>query len=52
VDQINIDSENDVVTLRGEVQTTEIRNLSESIARDVPGVNQVRNHLYVLQPVQ
>jgi hypothetical protein len=51
-DKINVDSENDVVTLRGEVATDEIRNLAESTARDVPGVKQVRNHLFVLQPVQ
>jgi sporulation protein YlmC with PRC-barrel domain len=50
-DKINVDSENDVVTLRGEVATDEIRNLAESTARDVPGVKQVRNHLFVLQPV-
>jgi len=47
---INVDSKGDVVTLRGEVPTQEIRELAEKVARDVPGVGQVHNHLYVLNP--
>ena len=47
-DNINVDSEGDVVTLRGEVASAEIREMAESIARDVPGVLEVRNHLFVI----
>lgn len=46
--KINVDSSDNVVTLRGEVPNVEARNMAESIARDVPGVREVRNHLYVL----
>jgi sporulation protein YlmC with PRC-barrel domain len=45
-DQINVDSEGDVVTLRGEVPNEAVRSLAESIARDVPGVGVVNNHLF------
>ena len=38
----------DVVTLRGEVPNDEVRNLAEQIARDVPGVREVHNHLYAI----
>ena len=47
-EKINVDSEHDVVTLRGEVSSEEIRNLAETRARDVPGVSEVHNHLYVV----
>jgi sporulation protein YlmC with PRC-barrel domain len=47
-DNINVDSEGDVVTLRGEVASADIRQMAESIARDVPGVSEVRNHLFVI----
>ncbi|HYR83191.1 MAG TPA: BON domain-containing protein [Terriglobia bacterium] len=47
-DQINVDSEDGVVTLRGEVPSEEIRRLAESVARDTPGVSDVQNHLYVV----
>jgi sporulation protein YlmC with PRC-barrel domain len=43
---INVDTANDVVTLRGEVPSEEIRSLAESITREVPGVSEVHNHLY------
>jgi osmotically-inducible protein OsmY len=51
-DKINVDSEGDVVTLRGEVPSEEIRQLAESIARDVPGVSEVRNHLFAVSSTQ
>jgi sporulation protein YlmC with PRC-barrel domain len=47
-DDINVDSEGDVVTLRGEVASADLRQMAESIARDVPGVSEVRNHLFVI----
>ena len=45
---INVESDGDVVTLRGEVPSDQIRNAAEAIARDVPGVREVRNHLYAV----
>ncbi|PYS30137.1 MAG: hypothetical protein DMG11_06310 [Acidobacteria bacterium] len=45
--QISVDSDDGVVTLRGEVPSEEIRRLAESVARDTPGVVDVQNHLYV-----
>ncbi len=50
--QINVDSEGDVVTLRGEVTSDETRILAENIARDTPGVREVRNHLFVVSGTQ
>jgi sporulation protein YlmC with PRC-barrel domain len=47
-DKINVDSQNGDVTLRGDVPSPDIKALAESVARDVPGVNQVHNHLYVV----
>jgi sporulation protein YlmC with PRC-barrel domain len=47
-DKINVDSNGDVVTLRGEVPSEQIRGLAESIARDVPGVAEVQNHLFAI----
>jgi osmotically-inducible protein OsmY/sporulation protein YlmC with PRC-barrel domain len=49
---IHIDSDNDVVTLRGEVPNDEVRNLAEQIARDVPGVREVQNHVYAVSHSQ
>ena len=45
---INVESDGDVVTLRGEVPSDQIRGDAESVVRDVPGVSEVRNHLYVV----
>jgi hypothetical protein len=50
--QINVDSQGDVVTLRGEVDNDEIRNLAEQITKDTPGVREVHNHLYAKQRTQ
>jgi hyperosmotically inducible protein len=52
VSSINVDSENGVVTLRGEVPTDDSRNAAQQIAQDTPGVQQVNNHLYVTSPVR
>ena len=46
--QVDVDSDGDVVTLRGEVPSDQIRDLAESIARDVPGVHQVYNHIFAV----
>jgi len=51
-DKINVDSERDVVTLRGEVPSDEIKDLAETRARDVPGVSEVHNQLYVVNPAR
>jgi len=50
--QINVDSQGDVVTLRGEVPNDEIRSIAERIAVDTPGVGAVHNHLYATQHTQ
>jgi sporulation protein YlmC with PRC-barrel domain len=44
---INVDSQNGIVTLRGEVNDQQTRELAEKIAQDTPGVREVRNHIYV-----
>ena len=50
--QIAVTSEGDIVTLRGEVPSDQVRNLSESITRDVPGVRDVHNYLFSLNRTQ
>jgi osmotically-inducible protein OsmY len=45
--QINVDVEDNVVTLRGNVPTQESRTQAESIAKGVEGVKDVRNRLVV-----
>ena len=49
---INVDSDNDVVTLRGEVPNEEVRKLAGQIVGDVPGVREVQNHLYAVTQSQ
>jgi sporulation protein YlmC with PRC-barrel domain len=51
-DKVNVDSQGDVVTLRGEVPSDQIRDLAESIARDVPGVSEVHNHIFAVEQPQ
>jgi len=50
--KIDVDSQGSVVTLRGEVPSEEIRDLTESVARDVPGVSEVHNHLFAVSRTQ
>jgi len=50
--KINVDSDGDIVTLRGEVPSSQVRDLAESITRDVPGVRDVHNHLFPVSPGQ
>jgi hypothetical protein len=50
--QINVDSQGDVVTLRGEVPNDEVRSMAQKIAEDTPGVGAVHNHLYAMQQRQ
>lgn len=45
--QINVDVQDNVVTLRGNVPTRESRTQAETIARGVEGVKDVRNRLAV-----
>ena len=44
---INVDSQDGMVTLRGEVNDQQTRDLAGKIAQDTSGVREVRNHLYV-----
>jgi osmotically-inducible protein OsmY len=48
--RIDVDSQGGVVTLRGDVPSEDARKQAESIARDVPGVQEVQNHLFVASP--
>jgi sporulation protein YlmC with PRC-barrel domain len=50
--RINVDSMGDLVTLRGEVPSDQVKMLAEEIARDTRGVREVQNHLYVMAPQQ
>jgi osmotically-inducible protein OsmY len=43
--KIDVDSQGDVVTLNGQVPSADVSQAAESIARDVPGVGDVQNHL-------
>lgn len=44
---INVDTEGDIVTLRGNVGSNEERQLAEQLARNTEDVNDVRNELKV-----
>jgi sporulation protein YlmC with PRC-barrel domain len=44
---INVDSNNGVVTLRGEVSDEATRATAVTVAQDTPGVQEVRDHLFV-----
>lgn len=45
--QINVDTENDVVTLTGIVESDEIRDLAEKLAQNTENVKSVENRLEV-----
>jgi sporulation protein YlmC with PRC-barrel domain len=50
--KIDVDSQGDVVTLRGEVPNDDVRTAAQSIAQDVSGVSEVHNQLVVAAPSQ
>ena len=45
--EIDVTSENGVVTLEGEIESVEMRKLAERLAADTNGVREVRNNLQV-----
>jgi hypothetical protein len=45
---INVDSSDGVVTLRGDVADEPTRMLAGTIAQETPGVREVRNHLFAV----
>lgn len=45
--QIEVESKGEVVTLRGDVPSEEVRTRAAAVAQNVPGVTEVLNHLYV-----
>jgi sporulation protein YlmC with PRC-barrel domain len=45
--QISVESQGDVVTLRGDVPSQDVRARAEAVAGDVTGVREVRNELVV-----
>ena len=48
--KIDVDTMSGVVTLRGDVSSEDARTQAESIAKEVPGVQEVQNHLFVASP--
>ena len=48
--KIDVDSMSGVVTLRGDVPSEDARTQAESIVKEVPGVQEVQNHLFVASP--
>jgi len=48
--KIDVDSMSGVVTLRGDVPSEDARTQAESIVKEVPGVQEVHNHLFVASP--
>jgi len=48
--KIDVDSMSGVVTLRGDVPSEDARTQAESIVKEVPGVQEVHNHLFVTSP--
>jgi osmotically-inducible protein OsmY/sporulation protein YlmC with PRC-barrel domain len=44
-EKINVDSQGDVVTLSGQVPSSQVSEAAESVARDVSGVRDVQNQL-------
>jgi hyperosmotically inducible protein len=47
---INVDSEDGVVTLKGKVDSAELKKKAEAIAKKVEGVKRVKNELRVEAP--
>ena len=47
---INVDSDNGVVTLKGKVESAEMKKKAEEIAKKVDGVKSVKNQLRVEAP--
>jgi hyperosmotically inducible protein len=48
--KINVDSDNGVVTLKGKVDSAELKKKAEEIAKKVDGVKSVKNQLRVEAP--
>ena len=47
---INVDTSQNVVTLRGTVASEDLRRRAEQLARGIEGVKEVRNELTIKQP--
>jgi len=50
--EISVESRGDVVTLRGDVPSDDVKKRAESVARNVPGVGNVQNELFVKPSAQ
>jgi hyperosmotically inducible protein len=48
--QVNVETKNGVVTLRGKVDSAEAKSAAESVAKGVDGVKSVKNELQVVAP--
>ena len=44
---ISVESDKGIVNLRGEVNDDETRTIAVTVAKDTPGVQEVRDHLFV-----
>jgi len=50
--QINVETKNGVVMLRGKVDSDEAKNAAEETAKSIDGVKSVKNELQVVAPVK
>jgi hyperosmotically inducible protein len=48
--QVNVDTKNGMVTLRGKVDSAEAKSAAESVAKGIEGVKGVKNELEVVMP--
>jgi hyperosmotically inducible protein len=48
--QVNVDTKNGMVTLRGKVDSAEAKAAAESVAKGIDGVKSVKNELEVVMP--
>lgn len=48
--QVNVDTKNGVVTLRGKVDSAEAKSAAESVAKSIDGAKTVKNELQVVAP--
>lgn len=50
--QVNVDTKNGMVTLRGKVDSAEAKSAAESVAKSIDGVTSVKNELQVVAPAE
>lgn len=50
--QVNVDTKDGMVTLRGKVDSAEAKSAAESVAKGIDGVKSVKNELQVVAPAE